>query len=318
MEILKKIKQPILITGAAGFIGSNLVRFLVSKKIKVNIILKKGSSLWRIKDIIQNTNCYFVDLKDKRNLEKTIKFIKPKTIFHFAANGAYANQNNPTLIKANVLDGTINLLNECSKYKFNIFINTGSSSEYGFKNKKMKETDLLVPNSYYSMFKSSATLFCQHESLLKNLPIITVRPFHVYGPYEEPSRLIPTILKNLIEKKTIKLVSPNISRDLIYIDDVVNFYISISKKNKLRGEIFNLGYGKNTTIKSIYEYLKKITKSKSLNKWNTMKNRKWDQTIWFSDMSYVKKKLQWYPKITYKKGLYKNLIWYKKFYVKNN
>lgn len=313
---MKLLKNPILITGATGFIGSNLTRYLVKKGIRVNIIIKKSSNIKRLKDIFENLNVYYADIRDKKKIQTIIKKIKPKTIFHLATHGAYSSQSNMDRIKSTILDGTINLLNECSKYKFNVFINTGSSSEYGFKDKKMKENDLLVPNSYYSLFKSSATMFCQYMSLKNNLPITTIRPFHVYGPYEEPSRLIPTLFKKLTGNKKVKLVSPDISRDLIYIDDVVNFYILIAKKNKLRGEIFNLGYGKKTTIKNIYDYLRKITNYKNFNKWSTMKNRSWDQKVWFSDMTYVKRKLKWSPKIDYKKGLYKTLIWYKEFYKK--
>ena len=305
------MKKPILITGAAGFIGSNLTRYLVKKGIKVNIIIKKSSNVWRLKDIFENLNVYYADISEKKKIQTIIKKIKPKTIFHLATHGAYSSQSNMDRIKSTILDGTINLLNECSKYRFNAFINTGSSSEYGFKDKKMKESDLLMPNSYYSLFKSSATMFCQYMSLKKNLPITTIRPFHIYGPYEEPSRLIPTLFKKLTRNKKVKLVSPDISRDLIYIDDVVNFYILIAKNNKLRGEIFNLGYGKKITIKQIYDYLKKITNYKISNKWGTMKNRNWDQKVWFSDMSYVKKKLGWSPKNNYKVGLYKTIMWYK-------
>ena len=304
--------DPILITGAAGFIGSNLARYLVRKGIRVNIIIKKSSNVWRLKDIFENLNVYYADISEKKKIQTIIKKIKPKTIFHLATHGAYSSQSNMYRIKSTILDGTTNLLNECSKYRFNAFINTGSSSEYGFKDRKMKESDLLMSNSYYSLFKSSATMFCQYMSLKKNLPITTIRPFHVYGPYEEPSRLIPTLFKKLTGNKKVKLVSPDISRDLIYIDDVINFYILIAKNNKLRGEIFNLGYGKKITVKQIVDYLKKITNYKISNKWGTMKNRNWDQKVWFSDMSYVKKKLGWSPKNNYKDGLYKTILWYEK------
>ncbi|MDC0481398.1 NAD(P)-dependent oxidoreductase [Candidatus Pelagibacter sp.] len=314
MKKIKNLKQPILITGATGFIGANLVRHFVSKKIKVNIILRKNSNKWRIKDIIDKTNSFNVDLKDEKKLQQIIKIIKPKTIFHLAAHGAYSYQNDFKSIKDTILDGTINLINACKKYNFNIFINTGSSSEYGFKKKKMSEKNILVPNSYYSVFKSSSTLYCQFESLKSDLPIITIRPFHVYGPYEEPTRLIPTLIRELIQNKKSKLVSPKISRDLIYIDDVINFYIMIAKKNNLRGEIFNLGFGKKVTIKEIYNYIKKITNSKVSSKWNSLSNRSWDQTHWYSDMSHTKKKLDWSPKVNYKIGLYKTLTWYKYFY----
>ena len=178
----------------------------------------------------------------------------------------------------------------------------------------MKEKDILKPNSYYSVFKISSTLFCQFQSFFNNLQIVTIRPFHVYGPYEEPRRLIPTLMSNMILNRKIKLVSPNISRDLVYVTDVINFYILIASKKNLKGQVFNLGFGKKITINKIYNYLKKITKYKKKNKWNSMKDRLWDQTIWFSDMSYVKKQLNWKPKINFKQGLKETLIWHRKFY----
>ena len=213
--MLSKVKQPILITGASGFIGSNLLRFFISKNIKVNIILRKKSNIWRIKDIIKKSKVFYVDLRDKKNLSKVIKKIKPKSIFHLATYGAYAHQNKFDLIKSSILDGTVNLINECKKIKFNVFINTGSNSEYGFRKNKMKESDLLTPNSYYAVFKAATTLFCQYESILNKLPIITVRPFNVYGPNEEPTRLVPTLIKNLLNNKDTPLVSPDIPRDLM-------------------------------------------------------------------------------------------------------
>ena len=153
----------------------------------------------------------------------------------------------------------------------------------------MKETDALNPNSYYSVFKSSSTLYCQYESLKSNLQIVTVRPFHVYGPFERHNRLIPTLIRNMINKKNIKLVSANVSRDLVYIDDAINFYLMIAKKKYLRGQIFNLASGKKTTIKEIYNSLKFITNYKKINKWGSMKNRYWDQTVWYGNISHVKK-----------------------------
>ena len=110
------------------------------------------------------------------------------------------------------------MVNECKKFKFNVFINAGSNSEYGFRKEKMNENDLVKPNSDYAVFKSASTLFCQQESIINKLPIITVRPFHVYGPYEEPTRLIPTLIRNLLKNKDSRLVSPDIVRDLIFVD----------------------------------------------------------------------------------------------------
>lgn len=308
------MKYPILITGAAGFVGSNLVRYFVSQGVKIHIIIKKNSNLWRLKGVMNKIHVHYSDLNNKTNIKRIIKKIKPKTIFHLATNGAYSDQNNLIKIKESIFDSTFNLINECKKYKFNIFVNTGSSSEYGFKKKKMKESDVLVPNSYYSAFKSSVSLYCQFESINSNIQIITVRPFHVYGPFERPTRLIPVLIKKMLSNKKISLVSPKISRDLIHIDDLIRFYIKIANKKNLIGEIFNLGSGKKYTIKDIYNSLKKLTGYKKKNLWNSMKNRSWDQTIWYSDMSYVRRKIKWKPKINLKNGLLKTVEWHKKYY----
>ena len=91
------------------------------------------------------------------------------------------------------------------------------------------------------------------------------------------------------------------------------FILKLQKKN-LIGEIFNLGSGKKYTIKKIYNYLKELTGYKKTNSWNSMKNRYWDQLIWYSDMSYVRKKIKWKPKIDLKYGLEKTVRWYRKFY----
>ena len=308
------MKYPILITGAAGFVGSNLVRYFVSQGIKIHIIIKKNSNLWRLKGVMNKIHVHYSDLNNKTNIKRIIKKIKPKTIFHLATNGAYSDQNNLIKIKESIFDSTFNLINECKKYKFNIFVNTGSSSEYGFKKKKMKESDVLVPNSYYSVFKSSISLYCQFESINSNIQIITVRPFHVYGPFERPTRLIPVLIKKMLSNKKISLVSPKISRDLIHIDDLIRFYIKIANKKNLIGEILNLGSGKRYTIKEIYNSLKKLTGYKKKNLWNTMKNRAWDQSIWYADMSYVRRKIKWKPRINLKNGLLKTVEWHKKYY----
>tara|TARA_B110000238_G_scaffold139213_1_gene150114 strand:- start:2902 stop:3834 length:933 start_codon:yes stop_codon:yes gene_type:complete len=308
------LKYPILITGAAGFIGSNLTRHFVSRGINVHILIKRSSNIWRLNDIINKTNVHYADVGDKNKIKQIIKKIKPKTIYHLAAHGGSSDQNDLDKIKKSILDSTFNLINECKKYKFNIFINTGSSSEYGFKNKAMKESDNLTPNSYYSVFKSSSTLFCQYESFKSNLQIVTIRPFHVYGPFEGDNRLVPTLIKNMLCNKKIKLVSPKVSRDMIFISDVVDFYIMIAKKKNLKGEVFNLGSGKKTTIKEIYNSLKKITDYKVKNSWGSMTNRYWDQSIWYSNNSYVKNKLNWKPEVSLKKGLASTVNWYKEFY----
>ena len=306
---MKKINEPILLTGAAGFVGANLLKRLIKHKLKVNILINKKTNLWRIQNDLNKVNCHFVDITNKTQVQLLIKKIKPKTIFHLAAYGAYPFQNLTEQIQKVNLDATVNLLNACEKYGFEKFINTGSSSEYGFKTKKMSELDMLEPNSYYAIFKAASTLYCQYKSISKNLPISTLRLFHVYGPFEEPTRLIPTLIRQLSNNISPKLVSPKISRDLIYIDDVVDYFLLCCKSKKIDGEIINIGSGENTNIKKIYNTLNSYLKCNIKPKWNSMENRKWDQNIWVSNVKKLDNIFNKKKKIKLEEGIFKFINW---------
>ena len=306
----KILETPILITGAAGFIGSNLTRSLLTKGFEVNIIIRNKTNTWRINDIIKDIKIHTVDLSDEIKVRKIINQIKPRTIFHLAAYGAYPYQNEMEVIKLINLDCTINLLKACENVGFKIFVNTGSNSEYGIKNSAMKESDLLKPNSYYSVFKSAATLYCQYESITKKIPIITLRPFHVYGPYEEKTRFVPVLIANLLKGKCPPLVSPNIKRDMIYINDAIDFYITVAKNKIELGGVYNLGTGIEYSIQDIVNTAIDIIGVDVEPSWNTMENRSWDHEKWKADMTLVKNTYKWVPKINLFNGLEKTIQWY--------
>ena len=307
----KLIKTPILITGSTGFIGANLTHYLVSAGYEVHLIIKNQSNTWRLNSIINNINFYNADLIEFDKIELIINKIKPKTIFHLATYGAYPYQNEMDKIKFVNLDCTINLLRICEKHNFDIFINTGSNSEYGFKEDLMKESDILEPNSYYSVFKSASTLFCQYESIHKELPIVTLRPFHVYGPYEEPTRFMPVLINNLLNNNCPPLVSPHIKRDMIYIQDLIDFYIMVSTKLIGLGKIFNIGSGVQYSIEEIVKVAIDITNSTVRPQWNTMSNRVWDSEKWGADMSLVQDTYNWEPNYNLYDGMKKTIQWYK-------
>ena len=306
------ISSPILVTGSSGFIGANLIRRLLNDGYNLNLILREQSKTWRIDDIMHNTSIHRVDLTHAKDVDRVVKEIKPKTIFHLATYGAYPYQKDVKKIKNIILDGTINLVNACKKVGFNIFINTGSNSEYGFKNKPMKESDLLVPNSHYSVFKSAATLFCQYAALSEELPIVTLRPFHVYGPYEEKTRFIPTLISSLlIHNQCPPLVAPETARDMVYIDDAIDFYLLIACTSVIiSGEIFNVGTGIQSTLKEIVEKAIEITGVNAIPHWGSMEQRIWDQNIWQANMKHTNDKLGWKPICDLEEGLGRTIRWY--------
>ena len=300
-----------LITGATGFIGFCLLRRLLEKNRKVHIILRKEAKLWRIKDIINKVTCHISDLSNSETLREIIFKVKPTVIYHLATYGAYPFQNEPDkVINANIL-GTWNLLKAASRVEYELFVNTGSSSEYGFKKLPMKETDLLEPASYYAVTKCSQTLLCSHIAIKEKKPIVTLRPFSVYGPYEEPTRLVPTLMKALYCTEKMDLVSPEISRDHIYVDDVIDAYLLVDRLRNFAGEVFNIGTGVQSSIKNVVGVAVRITGKTADFKWGEMKPRTWDTDNWVADISKAKKLLKWLPKTSLEKGLSLTWKWFK-------
>jgi nucleoside-diphosphate-sugar epimerase len=302
----------ILITGAAGFIGANLTQYFVKKKYDIHAIVHPQESLWRLKSIQNLIEIHLIDLADFDNIQKLIQTIRPTHIIHLAAFGGMPTEQNQLHIYKVNFEGTINLINACKKVGFEIFINTGSSSEYGKKQYPMKETDVLEPISDYAVAKAAATQYCLKEALVNKLPIYTIRPFSVYGDYEAPTRLISSIMLNILQNKTIKLSNPNNVRDFIYIDDIVKTYASLLEKNPNNKFIFNVGTGIQSSIQEVVETIKNILQ-KSLNvSWGKTLSRPWEPQNWVADITQTKKMLKWTPKYSLTHGLQKTYYWFKK------
>ena len=302
-----------LVTGSTGFIGACLVHKLVEMDCTVHVVIRKESNTWRINDIMENINVHIADLTNLTEINTVVKNIHPDVVYHLAAYGAYHFQIDTTkMIQTNIV-GTMNLLNVCSNYGFEAFINIGSSSEYGSKNKKIKEIYLLEPDSHYGVTKSCATLFCQCEAKNKKLPINNVRLFSVYGYFEERTRLIPTIIKACLCGQNPKLLSPDSVRDFIFVDDVIDFLLKLSANPKISGEIFNVGSGLQRTVGDVVNETIKLTKSSIQPIWGSADLRPTKEPkIWVADISKAKKMLDWEPKNSLKQGLKKSIKWYEK------
>lgn len=305
------IKQKkVLVTGAGGFIGANLVRHLIKQQYQVHIIWKKTTNMWRLKNILPHLILHNISLNSKSQLTKTLQVINPYAIFHLAAHGAYSFQTNvEEMVKINI-QGTLNLLYASKDIDYEIFVNTGSSSEYGFKKKPMRETDLIEPNSFYSATKASGTYLCQVFANEFNKPIATLRPFSVYGPYEDPKRFIPTIIRKLIYNQPIRITPGKQKRDFIFINDVIQAYMkTLQKGMKLKGKICNVGTGKEYSNDEIVNILFRISGKEVPVEKGAYPARSWDSSHWVSDTSHAKEILDWQSKYTVDIGLAKTYKW---------
>ncbi len=191
----------VVVTGATGFVGANLARRLLRDGHELHLLLRPANNPWRIRDIRDDVHSHEVDFTDKESLARVVGAIRPDWVFHLAAHGAYSWQTDLDSMVATNITGTINLVESCLRAGFEAFVNTGSSSEYGYKDHAPAETEWLEPNSYYAFTKASATLFCRYMAQSRNARIPTLRLYSVYGPYEEPARLVPALIMSGLRGK---------------------------------------------------------------------------------------------------------------------
>ncbi|MFH1905716.1 MAG: NAD-dependent epimerase/dehydratase family protein [bacterium] len=304
--------KKVLISGATGFIGANLVRRCVNDGAKVYIFTRPTSDKWRINDLTSSVNQYCVDLLDYEKLEKIILDIKPEIIFHTAVYGGYPFQRDADrIIQTNIM-GTINLVNACSKVGFDVFVNTGTSSEYGLKHNPMKESDLLEPRNDYGVSKASATLFCQTKARSEKLPIATLRLFSPYGYYEEAKRLVSSVIISCLIEKSPKVSSSKSVRDFVFIEDVMDAYIKTAEsKDKVAGQIFNIGFGKQHSVRKIVDEIIRVTGNNVKPELGKTPKRSNEPNVWQADISKAKKELGWQPKYNLDQGLERTINWFK-------
>lgn len=303
----------VLVTGATGFVGANLIRRLIELGYEVHILTRESSDKWRLTDILSNLKDHTVDLLDEERLNYLVNQIKPEAIFHLATSGIYGgvHASEKKVIETNFL-GTVNLINACKDIDYRCFVNTGSSSEYGTKKHPMKETDLCEPINIYGISKCAATLYGNLIARTKGKPIITFRLFSPFGPYDGESRLMTYAITNVLEGKPLMLANPNSVRDYIYIEDVLDLYLqSIEHAYEFKGEVFNVGSGSQKATSYIIYKIIEITNSNSEIKWNSFPGRNHDTDKWEADIEKVRTYFNWQPKYHIDDGIRETIEWFK-------
>lgn len=301
----------VLVTGATGFVGSCLTRRLVELKYHVHIFTRRTSNKWRIADLLGQVTEHEVDLCDAGNVEKEVSQIKPAVICHLATYGGFTTQKDTSVIIESNLIGAVNLLRACEKIGFACFINTGSSSEYGMKSEPMSESDILEPVGDYGVSKAAATLLCRSRALEKSLPIITLRLFSPYGPWDDPQRLIPYVIKSLLRGESPKLSTPKSVRDFIYIDDVLDVFLKIINTPVSGGKIYNVGSGVEFSIGEVVSMITDIIGNGPAPRWGMVNSRRPEPGSWVADISKAKTEIGWFPSTSLWAGLNKTVEWFR-------
>lgn len=309
-----KLKGPIVIFGAGGFVGINLLNTIFKQRSDVFGLSSNPQKSWRIiKNKHLSKNILTCNILNFAETKKIILKYRPQTIFNLAAYGAYPFQKKHDLIYKTNFNSTINIVEILKKIDFKAYIHAGSQSEYGLNCSGPKEEDSLIPNSHYAVSKTAVYYLLKYYGKIEKLPVVHLRLYSVYGPWEEPSRLMPSLIKKAINGDFPDFADPAISRDFVYVDDVVEAMIKVASRLShsgltrinLSGEVFNVATGKKTTIKELAFLAKKIFKIKSKPEFDKMPKRDWDVYNWYGNPKKIQKMVGWKAVTNLKEGLLK-------------
>jgi nucleoside-diphosphate-sugar epimerase len=301
--------DPVLVTGASGFVGACAVHELLRRGHEVHVLLRPASNLWRLQAVLDRLRIHRGDVTEAVAVRRVLHDVRPRAVLHLATYGAYESQADArAILQTNIL-GTYNLLEASAEAGVAVFVNTGSSSEYGFKAELMRESDVLEPNSFYAVGKAAQTHLCRFLAQRSAMAVVVFRLFSVYGPWEEPARLMPTLIRRARAGLPLQMVSPRTVRDFVYVEDVLEALLNLSAAARLHGEVINLGTGIETPLQTVVQTVLDLLGSRSEVHWGAMTARHWDSNRWAADPAKAKALLNWEPRTTLRDGLARMAAW---------
>ena len=314
-----------IVTGGNGFIGSNLVNFLLKKKyFVINIDKNKYSKGSYLLKNVDNKNYKFLNLDiNNKKIFNIFQKYKPDAIFNLAAETHVDRSiDSPKdFIYSNIL-GTFNILEQLRKYKKKFkrklkLIHISTDEVYGDLNKgeRSDENSAYKPSSPYSASKASSDHLIKSYSRTYKLHVMISNCCNNYGPAQFPEKLIPTLIFNILNNKPLPIYGRGKnSREWIHVDDHCKGLFKIYKSGKI-GESYNIGSGNNINNLNLTKFLLKIIKSKKIYigkkvKIKFVKDRPGHDFRYALNSNKIQKNLKWYPNMKFSFGLEKTIDWY--------
>ncbi|OAI47873.1 epimerase, partial [Gammaproteobacteria bacterium SCGC AG-212-F23] len=303
---IKKLRGPILILGASGFVGANLFRMLKNVRDDVYGTATRLPA-WRLPEF----SLLQTDLSSESHTKKLLDEIQPQTIFDCATYGGYSFENNAERIYRTNLFSKVQLIHALMQRNIHCYVHAGSSSEYGYDAAAPDEDRMTKPNSHYAVTKSAIANLLYYSGKHQAFPCANLRLYAVYGPWEDRARLIPTLVAQGLEKRLPPFVKAETSRDFVFVDDVCKAFIQTA--NHLTadhyGESFNIGTGKKTSIRELADIARDLYHVNEQPKFASMDSRSWDTDEWYANPEKAKKILHWSAETKLAEGLAKTTAW---------
>jgi len=326
----------ILVTGGAGFIGSNFVLNWLSTQNEglINLdSLSYAADLNNLESISENKEYFFIkgSIEDQNLIEKILEKYNPRAVINFAAETHVDRSiENPEIFMKTNIFGTFHLLNASLKFwkkislddqkKFK-FLHISTDEVFGslsLEDEKSNELSPYKPNSPYSASKAASDHLVRAWGETYKLPVITTNCTNNYGPHQFPEKLIPLLIHNCLNNKKLPIYGKGENvRDWLYVEDHCEAIKEVLVKGSI-GETYNIGGNNEKTnieiVKTVCSTLDEIKPRKNNSSYKELiafvEDRPGHDFRYSLDISKIKKELNWQPQETFESGIRKTILWY--------
>lgn len=297
-----------LVTGVTGFIGSALVRRLVSERVKVFCIVRTAGRDYSSLEGLPGVELINIKSFRKEEISKSLAGIRTDIVINLASYGVSQEDLDPEIMIEGNVNVVTSLLLATADWSLKKFIHTGSCSEYGESpGESLTENHSLQPTSLYGAAKAASVIYGNAFAIRLGIPFITLRLFGVYGVGEGRSRLVPFLIDCLKKDKPVNLTYGEQVRDFLYIDDVINAYVLAARSSGIvQNTVYNVCSGRPTRVRDVAEAVADIMKKpKELLLFGNRPYRPDESMYIVGDNTQFCKATDWKPEVTLYEGIRK-------------
>jgi nucleoside-diphosphate-sugar epimerase len=301
-------RNHVLITGAGGFLGADLLVRLLARGHDVHAILRPTTDPWRIENLLSRVYVHRGSLVDEEFLRSTVHDVRPEVIFHLAATGAYVESSERRRMFDDNVTAAHNLLSAVRDLELRRLVVAGSSLAYGWKQHPIQEDEVLEPRTYYAAAKAAAMILFQQAALGEGRPVAVLRIFSIYGPGEPKKRLIPSAIRAALTGEVLPLATGFV-RDFVFVEDVSAACLAAAETDAATGEIFNVGSGVETANEEVIRCLESCLGREIHVDPGAYPPRATDTKSWQADIGKAERILGWQPQFRLRDGLQATIDW---------
>ena len=298
-----------LLTGATGFFGSHLTRLLRQRGHEVSVLMRAESNPWRISDLLPDINVIHGELQDLASIQQSIIDFRPEAVLHLAWQGVPSRFRNDRIQCENI-GPAAQLMSMAQQAGCRTWIGFGSQAEYGPKQGAIRESEPAAPTSLYGMAKLATMEMSRAVASVLDMRWVWIRVFSLYGPADEPSWMLPSIIQQLLRREVPALTAGTQVWDYLYVEEAAKAVALVMEMPTAEG-LFNLGSGNARPLRQIVEEVRDVIDPSLSLKFGEVPFRS-DQVMHLeADITRLQEAIAWRPETDFATGLRTTVDWHR-------